>query len=141
MPFCRKIASTRAFFGAATPFHFPRRRNPINCTLARGRNGLFAPLEGWGFRGAPLQSAGPVRSNASLLGSIFQRQPRVREDAGSSIPAPNILSCAPDCRALATRNHNWEKCRRFAVTFSKCRWKVPSTRHILNKRRTSKVGR
>jgi hypothetical protein len=45
LPFCRKIASTRAFFGAATPFHFPRRRNPINCTLARGRNGLFAPLE------------------------------------------------------------------------------------------------
>ena len=87
--------------------HFPRRRNPINCSLARRSNGLFAPLTVVErFHGAAAFIRWSVLPNASLLGSISQRSPRVREDARFSIHAPNILSCAPDCPAIATGNRN-----------------------------------
>jgi hypothetical protein len=98
---CLSILSERQLL------HFPRRRNPINCSLARRSNGLFAPLTVVErFRGAAAFIRWSVLPNASLLGSISQCSPRVREDARFSIHAPNILSCAPDCPAIATGNRN-----------------------------------
>jgi len=131
LPFCRKIASTRAFFGAATPFHFPRRRNPINCTLARGRNGLFAPLEvlGISWRAASKRWTCAIQCEFARLNFSTSASSSRRRGIFDS-RAKYTYSCVPDCYALATRNRNWEKCRRFAVTFSKCRWKVLGTRRI-----------